>query len=74
LTSPYVTAFSCMANADDGRFTVPAWVLLALPPSQTNGGMLIVTNSTPLSSFPVTGVAKAWIQAQWNTAKPVTYK
>jgi uncharacterized protein (TIGR03437 family) len=73
-TSPYVTMFSCLARADDGRFTVPAWVLQALPASQTNGGMIIITNATPLASFPVTGVANAWIQAQWLTAKPVTYK
>jgi hypothetical protein len=73
-TSPYVTLFSCRARADEGRFTVPGWVLQALPASQANGSMIAIANATPLTSFPVTGVANAWIQAQWLTAKPVTYK
>jgi uncharacterized protein (TIGR03437 family) len=73
-TSPYITLFSCRARADEGRFTVPGWVLQALPASQANGGMIIIANATPLASFPVTGVANAWIQAQWLIAKPVTYK
>ncbi len=73
-TSPYVTTFSCLARADEGRFTVPAWVLQELPASQANEGMIVLTNATPLTSFPVTGVANAWIQAVWMIAKPVTYK
>jgi uncharacterized protein (TIGR03437 family) len=74
LTSPTATIFSCLANADEGRFTVPSWVLQALPPSQANGGMLGIMNATPMAAFPVTGVANAWIQAQWHTVKQVTYK
>ena len=73
-TSPYTTMFSCLARADEGRFTVPAWVLLALPASTANGGVLAIMNATPMTSFPVTGVANAWIQAQWITGKQVTYK
>ncbi len=74
LTSPYITMFSCLARADDGRFTVPSWVLQALPPSQTNGGNIIITNATPLAPIQVTGVSNAWVQALWMIAKPVTYK
>jgi len=74
LTSPTITLFSCLANADEGRFPVPAWVLQALPPSSANAGMIGIMNATPVTSFPVTGVAKAWIQAQWHTMKQVTYK
>jgi len=74
--------FACIAPADAGSFTVPSWVLSALPTSgadpATGGtpvGFLIVANTLPQPArFQATGVDVGFFNWVALQVKNVTYQ
>ncbi len=61
-TSPG-NAFLCIANAADGSFTVPSWVLQTLPNTkgQIAASFLLVGTQTPVSKFSASGLDDGYV-------------
>jgi len=81
--SPQVTAtFACIANAGLGRFTVPSWVLSAMPASGTlaegginfANGFLLVGTYPPLAPFSAPGLDFGFASAVYLQGKNVPYR
>jgi hypothetical protein len=75
--SPSVTTFACLAHAEDGTFTVPAYVLAALPPSSASfpvPSTLSLQYATVPLPFTATGIRLGVIQGAILASKQVTYK
>ena len=75
--SPSVTTFACLAHAEDGTFTVPAYVLAALPPSPASfpvPSTLSLQYATVPLPFTATGIKLGVIQGTILASKQVTYK
>ncbi|MBI4444033.1 MAG: hypothetical protein HY649_11760 [Acidobacteria bacterium] len=70
--------FICVERTSAGNFTVPAAVLLALPPSATGpsgaGGILMVGSSTNPARFSATGLDAGFLSSTVLTGKTVTYQ
>jgi uncharacterized protein (TIGR03437 family) len=70
--------FTCQAPVAPGTFTVPASVLLSLPPSFTLLGVstsnLSVANVTAPVSFSATGLDVGWAEASVENSIIVTYQ
>ncbi len=71
--------FSCQAPTAPGTFTVPAAVLLSLPPSLTIAGIAIagslsVDNYTNPVSFTAPNIDYAFVEASFNSSISVTYQ
>jgi hypothetical protein len=70
--------FTCYGNAADGKFTIPATVLLALPPSVTVSGVptgaLLVGSTTTPQAFSAVGIDVGYIVGSSNTLKNLNYK
>ncbi len=69
-------AFICTERAIARSFTVPSWVLSALPASQQYGGMLMV-GSSPLmerNKFTARGLDVGYFTYQSLSVKPVTFQ
>jgi len=64
--------FACLAPVDDGQFTIPSWVLLALPPN-TNGA-LNIENPVYSPAFAVPNLDYAYGLSVSLTDKVVTYQ
>jgi uncharacterized protein (TIGR03437 family) len=64
--------FECLAPLDDGQFTIPSWILLALPPN-TNGA-LHIENPIYGQTFSVPNLDYAYGFAVSLTDKVVTYQ
>jgi uncharacterized protein (TIGR03437 family) len=64
----YVGAtFTCLAKASDGSFTVPTYVLAALPASYTNAAGLELYNYGATTTFSATGLDFGLFQALFAT-------
>ncbi len=73
--------FHCQARASDGRFTIPAVVLLSLPPTANNipgsaapMSRLSVGETTPYTTFTAPGLDLGVITGSSSTSKPVSYQ
>ena len=70
--------FSCYANVADGQFTIPANVLLALPPSVSVSGVptgaLLVGSTTTPKPFTAVGLDIGYILSSSNSLKNLNYK
>lgn len=82
-TPPLVAIFTCTAPVAALQFTVPATVLLALPPSGTisaggvtisAGSSLSVSNYTNPGSFTAPGIDLGFISAYVSNSTVVTYQ
>ena len=77
-TNPVGAGFTCLAPASAGRFTVPAAVLLALPPvtggGPTPGGFFTVSYSSNPVRFTATGLDAAYLIFANSTTKSVNYQ
>ncbi len=73
-------SFSCHAAGASGSFTVPAYVLLALPPSYTVPGLSLPTGSLGVSSgtsyqtFSAPGLDLGFIGSSVEISQAVTYE
>jgi uncharacterized protein (TIGR03437 family) len=70
--------FTCFANAADGQFTVPSYILLSMPPSVTvqgisTGGLLVGSSSIP-KSFTAVGVDVGYLVSTSTAVKNLNYK
>lgn len=73
LLSPQVIgSFRCLERAPAGRFTVPAWVLSAIPPSP-QGNLSLSLNSEPVR-FEVTGVDTATLSATSSSGRSIAFR
>ena len=70
--------FTCFANGSDGQFTIPATVLLAMPPSVTAGGVptgsITVGATTAPKAFAATGLDQAFAFGAVYTLKSLNFK
>ena len=70
--------FMCFAPASAGQFSVPAYVLSALPVSESQGGvptgMLMLGAGTAPVRFTATGLDVGTYSASWSTTKMVAYQ
>jgi uncharacterized protein (TIGR03437 family) len=81
-TTYNVGFFACRAPSSAGTFTVPASVLLSLPPSFviTEGGVsipasyLMLNSWAPLTTFTATGLDLGLVEAGWETLVSSTFK
>jgi uncharacterized protein (TIGR03437 family) len=64
--------FVCLAPVDDGQFTIPAWILLALP--QNNNGALHIENLVYGQTYAVPNLDYAYSFTESITDKVVTYQ
>jgi uncharacterized protein (TIGR03437 family) len=74
-----VTTFTCLEDASKGKFTIPSWVLLAIPASPTSTpipipGTLTVSNSTAPVLFTATGLDTGLLEFLTSSSKNVTYQ
>lgn len=75
-------SFTCTERNSAGRFTVPPVVLLALPPSSSQGaggisiptGNLSLTTQTVPSRFNAPGIDIGFIQAAFSSGKSLNYQ
>jgi len=72
-------SFACVARVSDGAFTVPAVILLALPPSTSDGGVpnlgsLLVRNNSALGTFRAPGLVYGQVSSYSQYGIPVTYQ
>jgi uncharacterized protein (TIGR03437 family) len=63
--------FSCNIPVSAGQFTVPSWVLLAIP---AGTGSLSIQNFTPPVPFAATGLDYAYVQGSMNVQTQVSWK
>jgi uncharacterized protein (TIGR03437 family) len=74
LTTPFVSAFfRCLERAPVGTFTVPSWILSAIPPS-TSGLLSVGTQATDQNRFDVTGVDSGFISTNSNSSRLIAYQ
>ena len=67
--------FNCVERANAGTFTIPAYVLLALPATVgENIGFLTLTNVTNPVTFSASGLDLGTIAASSGSQKTVTYR
>ncbi|MGO9097514.1 MAG: hypothetical protein ACLQGV_20120 [Bryobacteraceae bacterium] len=67
-------SFTCLANASDGSFTVPLYVLAALPPSVAGGGGgLQVDNYAVTTTFSASGLDLGLFQADFTTNESLSF-
>jgi hypothetical protein len=64
--------FVCLAPVNDGQFTIPAWILLALPPN--NNGALHLSNVVYGQIYSVPNLDYAYSFTESLTDKVVTYQ
>jgi uncharacterized protein (TIGR03437 family) len=70
-----LTTFTCLEDASKEKFTIPSWVLLAVPASSAIiPGTLTVSNSTAPVSFTATGLDTGLLEFLTSTTKNVTYQ
>jgi uncharacterized protein (TIGR03437 family) len=70
-----VTTFTCIEDASKEKFTIPSWVLLAVPPSSALvPGTLTVGNSTAPVQFTATGLDTGLLEFLTSTTMNVTYQ
>jgi uncharacterized protein (TIGR03437 family) len=75
--SPSYSTFTCLANAEDLAFTVPAYVLAALPATPSSFPIptsLSVANGITPASFTATGIQVGVFLAASVNFKSVTFK
>ena len=68
--------FNCSAPVSAGTFTIPATVLIALPPSAivSPGSFLRVGNTTNEQNFTMSGVDIGVISGRWSFTTNLTYQ
>jgi uncharacterized protein (TIGR03437 family) len=70
--------FFCTAPASAGRFTVPALVMLSLPPSAVVSGIptgnLLLSGGPPFVNFTAPGIDYGYLNFQAGTSKTVTFQ
>jgi hypothetical protein len=62
--------FSCLVPVEAGQFTVPAYILLALPPGS---GYVVLINAAPPGSFSASGIDFGTVSAAINILENATY-
>ena len=74
--SPVGSYFNCSAPVSAGTFTIPAAVLLSLPPSSivSASSFLRVGNTTNARNFTVSGVDIGIISGGWSFTTNLTYQ
>ncbi|MFN7934265.1 MAG: hypothetical protein U0R19_13125 [Bryobacteraceae bacterium] len=72
LNPQFVATFRCLERAPVGTFTVPAWVLSALPPA-ANGTLSLTINSEPVR-FEARGVDTATFSASSGSGRTITFR
>ena len=78
-TTSFGTTFQCSAKTSDQQFTIPAVVLLSLPPTPANttpfglGGQLIVGTSGSPIQFTAAGLDAGYLLTSFATGQSVTY-
>jgi uncharacterized protein (TIGR03437 family) len=70
--------FTCFANTADGQFTIPSYVLLAMPPSVvvsgvSTGGLLVGSSSIP-KAFTAVGLDVGYLINTSTSLQTVNYK
>ncbi|MBL8178168.1 MAG: hypothetical protein JNK48_26070 [Bryobacterales bacterium] len=68
----FIATFRCLERAPVGTFTVPAWVLSALPPSAT-GTLSVGTNAEPVR-FEVSGVDTATLATSSSSGRTIAIR
>jgi len=68
-----VVAFVCNAKTSDQHFTVPAFVMLSVPPSETTTDTLFLS-SISTTPFTATGISSGTINSAVTIMKNVTYQ
>jgi uncharacterized protein (TIGR03437 family) len=71
-----VATFTCLARAEDGTFTVPSYVLMALPAAATGVGMaatLTVANQAATTNFTANGLDVGTFSALFVTQESVNF-
>ena len=75
LGSVGVLGFVCNAPTDEGQFTIPSWVLSAMPATPGGAGTsFFVSNSSNLQSFTASGLDLAYGVAKNQNIYTVFYK
>ncbi len=70
-----LTTFTCIASGQDGQFTLPSWVLEAIPPSPAGiPGVLSVGNYATPVSFQATGLDRGFLNFSTSGSATVTYQ
>jgi hypothetical protein len=64
--------FVCLAPVNDGQFTIPAWILLTLPPN--NNGALHISNLVYGQTYSVPNLDYAYSFTESLTDKVVAYQ
>jgi hypothetical protein len=74
--SPVGSYFNCSAPVSAGKFTIPAAVLLSLPPSSmvSASSFLRVGNTTNAQNFTVSGVDIGIISGGWSFTTNLIYQ
>jgi hypothetical protein len=71
-------AFACTVAASDGQFTIPSYILSALPITGTATGLqlgfLSLTTSTVPNAFTATGLDAGYSTATYTLKRPVKYQ
>ncbi|MBC8166330.1 MAG: hypothetical protein H7Y20_10710 [Bryobacteraceae bacterium] len=69
------SVFNCTERASVGRFTIPSYVLLLLPPTTAdNIGFLAVGGSSATQRFTAPGLDSGYVSASSLNQKTVTYR
>jgi uncharacterized protein (TIGR03437 family) len=63
-------AFSCLVPVEAGQFTIPAYILLGLPPGT---GYVVIINNSPTVSFSATGIDFGMASGAINFTVNATY-
>ncbi|MBI2815813.1 MAG: hypothetical protein HYX72_02620 [Acidobacteria bacterium] len=78
--NPVGAGFICVAPANAGQFTVPSYVLQALPPSPSGGGQFAIPSGflfvggQSINNFSAQGLDQAMIVYSDSTGKSVTFQ
>lgn len=73
ITGDFAT-FICNAKSSDQHFTIPAFVLLSLPPSSGTSPSDLTLSTTSTTAFTASGIASGTINSMVTIKKNVTYR
>jgi uncharacterized protein (TIGR03437 family) len=73
ITGDFVS-FLCYAKISDQHFTIPAFVLLSLPPSSGTSTDLMLSATASTTAFTASGISSGSISSMVTIVKNVTYR
>jgi hypothetical protein len=74
ITSDLLMTFICNARISDQHFTIPAFVLLSLPPSSAASTDTLRLSATSTTAFTAAGISSGTINSVVTIVKNVTYQ